>query len=120
MTTPPAWALEDQEFGPRPYTLTRGRTHANWDLRLETLVHTTATAAGGCLSPVPEHETICELARSPRSVAELSALLRIPLGVTRVLVSDLADSGLVYVHEAPAERAATDLLERVLHGLNQI
>ena len=38
----------------------------------------------------PEHQRICDLCRRVRSVAEIAALLRMPLGVARVLVADMA------------------------------
>ena len=40
-----------------------------------------------------------EECRTPRSVAEIVAALRVPLGVARVLISDAADAGLVTVHK---------------------
>ena len=67
---------------------------------------------------------IIELCREIRSVAEVAAILRVPLGVARVLVADLEDEGLVHVadpHVATPERCSPDLrvLERVLSGLRQ-
>ncbi|MFJ6637002.1 DUF742 domain-containing protein [Streptomyces sp. NPDC091376] len=111
--------MQDEGIGPRPYTLTRGRTHASRPLRLETMVQTQG-GNPGCGSVLPEHDAICRLCLEPRSLAEISGLLQMPFGVTRVLVSDLADSGLLYVHEALEGNAPAALLERVLHGLNRI
>src|SRR5512145_2395234 len=82
------------------YALTRGRTrsHGN-DLQLETLVSTTGTG----LTSLPrlrfEHARIVELCRRPVSVAEVAAQLRIPLGVARVLVSDLHADDMLTVHQ---------------------
>ena len=42
---------------------------------------------------LPEHQRICQLCREIKSVAEISALLSIPLGVARILVADLAEAG---------------------------
>jgi Protein of unknown function (DUF742). len=55
-------------------------------------------------------------------VAEISALLRVPPGVARVLTADLADEGLVRL-DAPRldeEQPALNLLERVLSGLRRL
>ena len=43
---------------------------------------------------LPEHQRICHLCCEIKSVAEISALLTIPLGVARILVADLAEAGL--------------------------
>lgn len=64
----------------------------------------------------PEARAIVEAARPWRSLAEIAAGIRLPLGVVRVLVTDLADAGLVRVHR-PGAGADTDQLERALRGL---
>jgi hypothetical protein len=48
--------------------------------------------------------------------------LDLPLGVTRVLVGDMADEGMVMVHRPTqgADRPDLALLERVLYGLRSI
>ncbi|HEY2222009.1 FAD-binding protein [Actinomycetospora sp.] len=66
----------------------------------------------------PEARAIVEAARPWRSLAEIAAGTRLPLGVVRVLVTDLADAGLVRVHR-PGAGADTDQLERVLRGLQR-
>jgi Protein of unknown function (DUF742) len=55
-------------------------------------------------------------------VAELAARVDLPLGVTRVLVGDLAASGVVTVHRAPSHTGGPNvaLLEQVLHGLQRL
>jgi hypothetical protein len=71
---------------------------------------------------MPELRAIVELCRGTRSVAEVSALLRIPLGVVRVLISDLADQGRIRVYGTGHEPGCPDraLLERVLSGLRRL
>ncbi len=64
----------------------------------------------------PEARAIVEAARPWGSLAEIAAGTRLPLGVVRVLVTDLADAGLVRVHR-PGAGADTDHLERALRGL---
>ncbi|MFI8106586.1 DUF742 domain-containing protein [Streptomyces sp. NPDC086023] len=110
---------EAETFGPRPYTLTRGRIHASRRLRLETLVQT-APGLQDHRTLLPEHQQILALCGHPRSVAEVSALLGIPLGVVRVLVADLADHGLLRVHEHDDRSASATMLERVLRGLERL
>lgn len=85
---------------------------------MEALVSTTTTAPLG-LSYVREYRFISDLCRSIRSIAEISALLSVPLGVTRVLVSDMESEGLVRIHHPRVTAAGPgpDLLERVLNHL---
>jgi hypothetical protein len=105
----------------RPYSWTRGRTTSCVDLAVETLV----SATGRPLDPVagPEHRTILRLCATPHSVAELAALLPMPLGVARVLLGDLAAAGSVAVHRTVGSAdAAPDvaLMQRVLAGLQRL
>jgi Protein of unknown function (DUF742). len=62
------------------------------------------------------------LCRQVRSVAEVSALLRMPLGVARILIADMATEGLVHVHQQQLDAGKPDqnLLERVLSGLRRL
>ncbi len=65
---------------------------------------------------------IVEVCRRMRTIAEISALLKLPLGVVRVLVSDLADQGRIRVYgtgHGPG-RPERALLERVLGGLRRL
>lgn len=114
----------------RPYTLTGGRTRSGHVLLVETLIATIDApeerrelGSGGFHDRgMPEMRAIVELCRAMRSVAEVSAILHIPLGVVRVLLSDLADQGRIRVHgtdhgDGPPDRV---LLERVLSGLRRL
>lgn len=103
------------------YAVTGGRTRsAGEDLPLETLVTATDRTAGLGDSQ-PEYRRIVELARRPLSVLEIGAELGVPVGVARVLVSDLADAGYLVVHTPPPAspdgRPTAALLERLLEGL---
>jgi hypothetical protein len=112
----------------RPYALTGGRTKANYALELETLVSKNEGAAEGAFSEAAveqiESLSIMEECRSPRSVAEIAAVLRVPLGVARVLISDAADAGLVTVHRTLSGNDGAEahlvLMERVLSGLRRL
>ncbi|MGP3948282.1 DUF742 domain-containing protein [Streptomyces sp. 7N604] len=108
----------------RPYAMTGGRTRPRYQLAIEALVHTTA-APNQLQGQLPEHQRICHLCREIKSVAEISALLTIPLGVARILVADLAEAGLVAIHQPGGDAAAggqpdVTLLERVLSGLRKL
>jgi hypothetical protein len=114
----------DEEPLIRPYAMTGGRTRPRYQLAIEALVSTTA-APERIGSLLPEHQRICALCRDIKSVAEISALLSMPLGVARILVADLAESGLVAIHQPAAggESGGTPdvtLLERVLSGLRKL
>jgi hypothetical protein len=54
----------------------------------------------------------------------VAALLRLPLGVVRVLIADLAERGVVQVHTTASSdsdsRPDAALLERVLSGLRNL
>ncbi|MDB1090466.1 DUF742 domain-containing protein, partial [Streptomyces sp. ACA25] len=82
----------------RPYAMTGGRTRPRYQLAIEALVSTTAEPAR-LQGQLPEHQRICQLCYEVKSVAEVSALLSIPLGVARILVADLAEAGLVAIHQ---------------------
>lgn len=114
----------------RPYALTGGRTSFGHVLLVETFVATIdasaerreLTSGSWAERVMPEMRAIVELCRRMRSVAEISALLRMPLGVVRVLLSDLADQGRIRVYGTGHGPGAPDraLLERVLGGLRRL
>jgi hypothetical protein len=103
----------------RPYVFTGGRTRAQFELSLEALVSVAPRVASHGLGA--EHDAVMELCREPRSVAEVAALLAVPLGVARVLLGDLAAAGVVAVHRT-ADAGGPDLalMERVLAGLRRL
>jgi hypothetical protein len=106
----------------RPYAWTGGRTRSNHRLELETLVSTSDVCHPGRLQRL-EHHSIADLCRHPRSVAEIGALLSVPLGVAKVLLGDMADLGLITVHQTVSENGSTShllLMERVLSGLRRL
>ncbi|MFI6351047.1 DUF742 domain-containing protein [Streptomyces sp. NPDC050560] len=108
----------------RPYAMTGGRTRPRYQLALEALVQT-SVAPQDVQGRLPEHQRICHLCREIKSIAEISALLAIPLGVARILVADLAEAGLVAIHQPGGDEGAdgqpdVTLLERVLSGLRKL
>jgi hypothetical protein len=107
----------------RPYFRTRGRTRPTQDLAIEALVSTSEHGRLLHRVRVPEHRSICDLCLDTRSVAEVAALLRLPLGVVRVLIGDVAGLGLVLVHSGSStagDRPSIEFMERVLSGLRRI
>ena len=81
------------------YAVTGGRTRAaGQDLPLEAVVTATglSLASGGALQM--ESRAIVEMCARPKSLAEIGAALRVPVGVARVLVGDLANGGYLEVH----------------------
>lgn len=119
--------LDEETAAVRPYALTGGRTRASYALELETLVsvkNTVAARLDAGLAMQFEHRQIVEECRTPRSVAEIAALLRVPVGVARVLISDTADAGLITVHKTVSgtdnAEAHLNLMERVLSGLRRL
>ncbi|MDX3663163.1 DUF742 domain-containing protein [Streptomyces sp. ID05-26A] len=121
----PEWPVQEEEQPQtpardssliRPYARTGGRTTARHDLRLETLL---STDEDKLYRATNDQAAMMRLCLQPRSVAEISALMKIPLGVTRVLLSDLITLNLVAVHE-PADKPNVALLERVLSGLRRL
>ncbi|RSS74023.1 DUF742 domain-containing protein [Streptomyces sp. WAC06614] len=105
----------------RPYSLTGGRTRFTRVLLVETFV-ATLDAEEKKNDRMPEMRAIVEVCRRMRTIAEIAALLHLPLGVVRVLVSDLADQGRlrVYGNGHGPGRPDRPTLERVLSGLRRL
>ena len=118
--TPPL-EPEDEAYRPRlirSYTLTAGRTASKVDLALEATMRLQAGAEAPVLSPsAAQVLEVCDR----RSVAEVSALTKMPIGVTRVLLGDLIEQGLVRIQATITDKTSTDerleLIERTLRGL---
>jgi hypothetical protein len=102
----------------RPYTITAGRTRAEVDLPMEATLRVQPRDAAEPLVPAAlQVLDTCDR----RSVAEVSALVSMPLGVVRVLLGDLVQQGLVVVQGTITESSSRDerieLIERTLRGL---
>ncbi len=106
----------------RPYALTAGRTRPVVDLPMEATLRLDTSATRRAWGEDLQGQIIgvCDL----RSVAEVSALVRTPLGVTRVLLGDLVQQGYVHVQATLTENSTDDerldLLERTLRGLRAL
>ncbi|MBS2936622.1 DUF742 domain-containing protein [Nocardioides sp. J2M5] len=118
--TPPV-EPEDEGYRPRlirSYTITAGRTATTVDLPMEATLRLQAGAEAPVLTPsAAQVLEVCDR----RSVAEVSALTKMPIGVTRVLLGDLIEQGLVRIQATITEKTSTDerleLIERTLRGL---
>ena len=116
--TPP-----DMDDAPRPrmirsYTITAGRTSANIDLPMEATLRLQAGVDAPTLGfAAVQVLEVCDR----RSVAEVSALTKMPIGVARVLLGDLIEQGLVRIQATITEKTSNDerleLIERTLRGL---
>jgi hypothetical protein len=106
----------------RPYAVTGGRTKPRYQLQIEAMVAASHYEARDLSVLSPECQAILGFCRDWRSVAEISAVLRMPLGVARVLIADMAMEGLVRVHQIDHAHGRPDinLLERVLSGLRKL
>ena len=120
-------ATEDDEEGEttrlvRPYAVTGGRTQPRYQLAIEALVTATVTGQRDLSVLAPECQIILQFCEDWRSVAEVSAVLRLPLGVARILIADMATEGLVRIHQSddPEGRPDLSLLKRVLDGLRKL
>jgi Protein of unknown function (DUF742) len=102
----------------RPYTITAGRTRSSVDLPMEATLRLEDSTQ--------EHEWDGVQARiievcDTRSVAEVSALMSLPIGVIRVLLGDLVEQGHLRVqatlNDSSSRDERLDLIERTLRGL---
>ncbi|MFI7701681.1 DUF742 domain-containing protein [Nonomuraea sp. NPDC049480] len=112
----------DREDPDRLYTVTGGRTRAD-----ETAFDPVSLIVGEC-EPTPgmqsEHVKILRLARQPMAVVEISAELRLPVSVVKILLRDLLDTNRITVrHPSAASRAGrpdAETLKQVLIALRDL
>jgi hypothetical protein len=114
----------DRTLRVRPYAMTGGRTRSQNDLPIETIVKSTLRGLTMTSRLTLERKQIVAMCTAPLSIAEVSAHLRVPLGVARVLVGDMTGEGLLETNQTPTTRADhrpdVKLLERVLDGLQAL
>ncbi len=108
----------------RPYAVTRGRTRPRVDIAIEALIETTPRGRETGAIGGREQQLIVGLcALRVQSLAEIAARMQLPLGVTRVLVADMAAEGMVSVYAPTSiddDAVGMELLERVLSGLRRL
>ena len=93
---------ERSSFTVRPYTVTRGRTRTDVELALETMVRATDSGRDPSNNVMHESGQILAMAGEALSVAEISAHLKVPLQVAKVLIGDLVESGHLETHALTA------------------
>jgi hypothetical protein len=116
----------DREAGPvvRPYAVTKGRTVAadGTSVGLIDVVVAAVDAqppAGVRLGP--EHRQILVRCRRPITVVDLASDIDLPVGVVRVLLSDLSEYGIVRIQGAIRGPVTNErLLRDVLDGLHAL
>jgi len=107
----------------RLYTLTQGRSRSDSDaFDLVTLVVSECEPTPGMQS---EHATILRMCTMPTAVVEVSAGLGLPVGIVRILLSDLLATGRISARHPRTARVADrlpapDILEQVLVGLRNL
>jgi hypothetical protein len=108
----------------RPYTLTGGRTRARIELPIEVTVQSLVSSDELDWAPGDVRTVIVRLCGDRPSIAEISSYANLPIGVARVLVGDLVESGHLRVHATLTDRStATErrrLIERTLSGLRAL
>jgi hypothetical protein len=114
----------DQEAGPvvRPYALTGGLTRpSGQQFDLLDMVGVIRRAAEDMPHLAPEQAEVLHRCQIPAPLVDLAADMNLPVGVIRILVSDLRERGLVTIHRARSA-AVGDLkiLQEVVDGLRRI
>ena len=115
-----------REAGPvvRPYAVTKGRTMPAADAYVGLIDMVIAEdrpqlPAGARLNSV--HRRLLGMCRHPGTVVDLASDAALPVGVVRVLLSDLAAWGAIRVVRSPRGRVTDErLLKDVLDGLQAL
>ena len=108
--------------GVRAYAMTGGRSQASGVLEFETMLQSTGSGREALTAMKFERAQILRLCESdPQSVAELSALLRVPIGVVRVVAADLVSEGMLESFQ-PSASVSDDvlLITRLIAGVRSL
>ncbi|MFF5014675.1 DUF742 domain-containing protein [Streptomyces sp. NPDC001165] len=104
----------------RLYTLTQGRSRTGPDNPFD-LVTLVVAESGPMAGMQSEHAAILRMTEFPASVVEIAAELRLPVGITKVLLCDLLAAGRVSArHPRPPAVADPDILEQVIVALRNL
>lgn len=103
----------------RPYTVSNGRTRPTAALDMLSMVRSTGSVPSAHLEP--DHARALDLSRTPVTVAEVGAQLRLPVAITKIVLSDLIDCGALTSRPPlpPADLTDRAVLEEVLNGLRR-
>jgi hypothetical protein len=114
----------DQDAGPvvRPYALTGGLTRPSGQrFDLLDMVGAIRRAARDLPQLPPEQAEVLHRCQFPAPLIDLASDLDLPVGVIRILVSDLRERGLVQIHRAqPAGVGDLKILQEVVNGLRRL
>ena len=116
----------DREAGPvvRPYAVTKGRTMPAAGISaglIDVVIATTGAELPAGLRLSPEHRQILACCGRPITVVDLASDIDLPVGVVRVLLSDLSQHGIVRVLATPRGPVTNErLLRDVLDGLHAL
>ena len=113
----------DDDAGPivRPYALTGGRTQpprGGFDLIAVVIASRPAAPADAGLGST--YAEIMRLCQQPHSVAEIAAHLRLPTGITRVLLGDLVEKELIRKPTSTAPLPTDDTFRAVIDGIRAL
>ena len=114
----------DRDAGPvvRPYALTGGRTRPTGEtVDMLALVSSHDANSTDDLLLEPEYLAVMRECRQPKPVVDLASDLDLPLGVVRILLSDMRERGLVTIRP-PARNRLTDpqVLKDVADALRRL
>lgn len=107
----------------RLYTLTGGRTKAGPGVPFD-LVTLIVAESGPAPGMQSEHASILRLCAAPTAVVEIAAELRLPVGITKIMLTDLLAAGRISARHPRTVTARSlpdpDILEQVLVGLRNL
>ncbi|GAA2092860.1 DUF742 domain-containing protein [Actinomadura alba] len=113
----------DREGPDRLYVVTGGRSRAD-----ESTIDIVSLIVSEC-DPTPgmqsEHVKILRMCRTPTAVVEISSELDLPVGVVKILLCDLLDTGRITARHpsstpAWAQLPDREILKQVLVGLEKL
>jgi len=114
----------DRDAGPvvRPYALTGGRTRPSGEIiDLLSLVSSADVGLSDDILLGPEYLEVMRQCRRPKSVADLASDLDLPLGVVRILLSDMRENGLITIRQPMRNRLADPrILKDVADALRRL
>ena len=111
---------EDEGSLVRPFLLTKGRTRSSGvPVVMESLIDRRAIDDDTYRRLDRTKRDIFDLLSERLSAAEVSAKLRLPLGVICVLVGDMGGDGVLQVHKA-ADTGDEQLLRRLIDGVRAL
>lgn len=104
----------------RPYALTGGRTRPKGEF-IELLASIWASSDPGDMPREPSFLEVMRQCQHPTSLADLASGLDLPVGVVRILLSEMRERRLVVIRPpARHQRADTRLLKDVADALRRL